>query len=103
MGAARAILAFLENELGLQAVARGDYPAAIARFQSAIDLDAGVVPAYLNLGDIHARDDQMAQAAGIWEEAIDKAPERAYLTFDRLRSPTPRSARPIASRSCSAS
>ena len=77
-------LAFLENELGLQAVARGDYTAAIARFQSAIDLDAGVVPAYLNLGDIYARDGKLAQAAGIWEQVIDKAPDRAYLTFDRL-------------------
>ncbi len=83
-GRSQGILAFLENELGLQAVARGDYPAAIARFQSAIDLDAGVVPPYLNLGDIHAREDHMAQAASVWEEAIDKAPERAYLTFDRL-------------------
>jgi lipopolysaccharide assembly protein B len=83
-GRSQAILAFLENELGLQAVARGDYAGAVARFQSAIDLDPRVVPAYLNLGDIHARDDQMAQAAAIWEEVIDKAPERAYLTFDRL-------------------
>ena len=83
-GRSQAILAFLENELGLQAVARGDYSGAIARFESAIDLDAGVVPAYLNLGDIHARDDKMGQAAGVWEQAIDKAPERAYLTFDRL-------------------
>ena len=80
----QSILAFLENELGLQAVARGDYTAAIARFQSAIDLDAGVVPAYLNLGDIYARDGKMAQAAGVWEQVIDKAPDRAYLTFDRL-------------------
>jgi len=80
----QSILAFLENELGLQAVARGDYTAAIARFQSAIDLDAGVVPAYLNLGDIYARDGKLAQAAGIWEQVIDKAPDRAYLTFDRL-------------------
>jgi lipopolysaccharide biosynthesis regulator YciM len=83
-GRSQAILAFLENELGLQAVARGDYAGAIARFQSATDLDPGVVPAYLNLGDIHARDDRMAQAAMIWEEVIDKAPERAYLAFDRL-------------------
>ena len=83
-GRGQGILAFLENELGLQAVARGDYPGAIARFQSAIDLDPGVVPAYLNLGDIHARNDQLAQAATVWEEVIDKAPERAYLTFDRL-------------------
>jgi lipopolysaccharide biosynthesis regulator YciM len=80
----QSILAFLENELGLQAVARGDYAAAIGRFQSAIDLDAGVVPAYLNLGDIYARDGKMAQAAGVWEQVIDKAPDRAYLTFDRL-------------------
>jgi lipopolysaccharide assembly protein B len=83
-GRSQAILAFLENELGLQAVARGDYAGAIARFESAIDLDGGVVPAYLNLGDIHARDDRMAQAASIWEQVIDKAPERGYLTFDRL-------------------
>ncbi len=83
-GRSQAILAFLENELGLQAVARGDYAGAIARFESAIDLDAGVVPAYLNLGDIHARDDRMAQAASIWEQVIDKAPDRGYLAFDRL-------------------
>jgi lipopolysaccharide biosynthesis regulator YciM len=83
-GRSQAILAFLENELGLQAVARGDYAGAVARFQSAIDLDPGVVPAYLNLGDIHAREDEMARAASIWEQVIDKAPERAYLTFDRL-------------------
>ena len=83
-GRSQAILAFLENELGLQAVARGDYAGATARFQSAIDLDPVVVPAYLNLGDIHAREERMAQATGIWEEVIGKAPERAYLTFDRL-------------------
>ena len=69
---------------GLQAVARGDYTGAIARFQSAIDLDSGVVPAYLNLGDIYARDDKMAQAADVWGQVIDRAPDRAYLTIDRL-------------------
>ncbi len=83
-GGSQAILAVLENEMGLQAVARGDYAGAIARFQSAIDLDAGVVPAYLNLGDIYAREDKMAQAADVWEQVIDRASERAYLTFDRL-------------------
>jgi lipopolysaccharide biosynthesis regulator YciM len=83
-GRSQAILAFLKNELGLQAVARGDYAGATARFQSAIDLDTGVVPAYLNLGDIQARDEKMAQAAAIWEQVIDCVPERAYLAFDRL-------------------
>jgi lipopolysaccharide assembly protein B len=83
-GRSQAILAFLENELGLQAVARGDYSSALARFQSAIDLDPGVVPAYLNLGDMYARDEDMTKAASVWEQVIDRAPERAYLSFDRL-------------------
>jgi len=78
------ILAFLENELGLQAVARGDYPGAIARFRSAIDLDPSVVPPYLNLGDVYARDDKMAQAIETWEKVIDRSPDRAYLIFERL-------------------
>ena len=45
----------------------------------------------------------MAQAASIWEQAIDKAPERAYLTFDRLSLAYAKIGAPIASRSCSAS
>ena len=83
-GRSQPILSFLENELGLQAVARGDYPAAMTRFQSAIELDPGVVPAYLNLGDIHAREDRIAQAAAIWEQVVEKVPEKSYLSFDRL-------------------
>jgi lipopolysaccharide biosynthesis regulator YciM len=83
-GRSQGILGFLENEMGLQALVRGDYAGAVARFQSAIDLDAGVVPAYLNLGDIYARDDKLPQAVSVWEQVIQRAPERAYLTFDRL-------------------
>jgi lipopolysaccharide assembly protein B len=83
-GRSQAILAFLENEMGLQAVARGDYAAAMERFESALALDSAVVPAYLNLGDIYAREDKMAQAAAIWEQAVERAPDRAYLAFERL-------------------
>jgi lipopolysaccharide biosynthesis regulator YciM len=78
------ILAFLENELGLQAVAHGDYPGAVLRFQSAIDLDPTVVPPYLNLGDVYAREDKLAKAVEVWEHVIEQAPDRGYLTFDRL-------------------
>src|ERR1700739_91821 len=46
------ILAFLENEIGLEAMRRKDYAEAIRRFDGAIDLDARAVPAYLNLGDV---------------------------------------------------
>ena len=43
-----------------------------------------MVPAYLNLGDLYARDDKLSQAVDVWETVIERAPERAYLTFDRL-------------------
>ena len=46
------ILAFLENELGLQALKRMDYAEAVRRFEAAIELDARNTPAYLNLGDV---------------------------------------------------
>lgn len=49
------ILAFLENELGLQALKEGRLDDAIHRFEAAIELDNGVLPAYLHLGDAQAR------------------------------------------------
>src|SRR6476661_411817 len=51
----QAILAFLDNEIGLEAVRRKDYAEAVRRFQAAIDLDARAVPAYLNLGDVRVQ------------------------------------------------
>jgi lipopolysaccharide biosynthesis regulator YciM len=81
-----AILAFLENEIGLEAMRRTDYPEAIRRFQGAIDLDARAVPAYLNLGDVRVLQGNEREAAGIWEKLIEVAPDRAYLAFDRLEA-----------------
>jgi len=86
----QAILAFLENELGLQALARGDYASATERFRAAIDLDSTVVPAYLNLGDLYAREEKPAQAAALWEQLVHEVPERAYLAFDRLAALYPK-------------
>jgi lipopolysaccharide assembly protein B len=82
----QAILAFLENEIGLEAMRRGHYPEAVRRFESAIDLDARAVPAYLNLGDVRVAEGDEKGAAAIWETLIDVAPDRAYLAFDRLEA-----------------
>jgi lipopolysaccharide assembly protein B len=79
-----AILAFLENEIGLEAMRRKNYAEAIRRFEAAIDLDARAVPAYLNLGDVRVLEGDERAAAAIWEQLIDVAPDRAYLAFDRL-------------------
>jgi lipopolysaccharide biosynthesis regulator YciM len=88
------ILAFLENEIGREAMRRGDYPEATRRFQSAIDLDSRAVPAYLNLGDVRVAQGREADAADIWNTLVQVAPDRAYLAFDRLEAQAARTGTP---------
>jgi lipopolysaccharide biosynthesis regulator YciM len=82
----RSILAFLQNEMGLQAMRGNARQEARLAFESAIELDPSVVPAHLNLGDLLAASGDLAGAAATWERAVQVAPERAYLAFDRLRA-----------------
>ena len=84
------ILAFLENELGTQALKRMDYAEAARHFAAAIDLDPKNTPAYLNLGDVRFYQGDAAGASSAWERLIETAPERAYLTFARLESAYPK-------------
>jgi lipopolysaccharide assembly protein B len=81
-----AILAFLENELGLEALKRMDYTGAARHFEAAIDHDPAAVPAYLNLGDVRFFEGDAAQAVATWERLVRASPDRAYLAFDRLAS-----------------
>jgi lipopolysaccharide assembly protein B len=78
------ILAFLENELGQQAVKRLDYASAAAHFAAAIERDPKTVPAYLNLGDVRLLEGHEDAAAVAWEKVPTVSPERAYLAFSRL-------------------
>jgi lipopolysaccharide biosynthesis regulator YciM len=73
---------------------RKDYVEAARRFQGAIDLDARVVPAYLNLGDVRVAEGNEKEAAAIWERLIQMAPDRAYLAFDRLDALAKRTGNP---------
>lgn len=82
----QAILAFLENEIGLEALRKKDYAEAVRRFEAAIDQDARAVPAYLNLGDVRVAEGNDHEAAAIWERLFDVAPDRVYLAFDRLEA-----------------
>ena len=93
-GKNEAILAFLENEIGLEAKRRDDLPEAIRRFEGAIDLDARAVPAYLNLGDVRLAEGKDKEAVEIWERLIDVVPDRAYLAFERLEAVAVRSGSP---------
>jgi lipopolysaccharide biosynthesis regulator YciM len=78
------ILAFLENEIGLAARKRDDLAEAAKRFDAAIELDDSNAPAYLNAGDVHYTRGDVAAAIAAWERLVERAPDRAYLTFARL-------------------
>jgi lipopolysaccharide biosynthesis regulator YciM len=84
------ILAFLENELGLEALKRMDYAEAARRFSAAIDLYQRNVPSYLNLGDVRFYQGDAAGAVAQWEQVVEKIPERAYLAFARLEGAYPK-------------
>lgn len=89
-----AILAFLEHELGLEAMKAGDRAQAARRFQAAIDRNSTTVPAYLSLGDLRATEGDDSAAITVWEQVVTAAPDRAYLAFDRLASASRRLGEP---------
>lgn len=80
----QSILAFLETEIGLQALQEGRLDEARRRFEAAIDADGRVITACLHLGDVQARAGDLASAIETWERAIRVAPDRAYLALARL-------------------
>jgi lipopolysaccharide assembly protein B len=78
------ILAFLENERGLEAMRQQRLDDATKHFLAAIDLDRSNPPAYLNLGDVRLQQGDRAGALAAWDRLIEVSPDRAYLAFDRL-------------------
>jgi lipopolysaccharide biosynthesis regulator YciM len=77
------VLGYLQAEIGREALGAGDREAAQKAFHTALALDRRVFPAHLGLADLLVGRDA-AKAAAILEEAIQVAPERAYLAFERL-------------------
>ena len=80
----QSILAFLENEIGLQAIKDGRLDEAAHHFESAIDMDGTVVTSYLHLGDVRLEQGNVPAAVRTWEQAVEVSPDRAYLALDRL-------------------
>jgi lipopolysaccharide biosynthesis regulator YciM len=80
----QAILAFLENEMGLDRLKAGQLDEAARHFNASINLDPATAPAYINLGDVRLREGDARGAADAWDRLAEVSPDRAYLTFDRL-------------------
>jgi lipopolysaccharide biosynthesis regulator YciM len=77
------VLGYLQAEMGREAARAGREEAAEKAFKTALSLDRRVFPAYCGLADLAAARDPR-KAAAILEDAIQVAPERAYLAFDAL-------------------
>jgi lipopolysaccharide biosynthesis regulator YciM len=80
----QAILAFLQNEMGVDALKAGHLDEAARHFNQSIDLDPATAPSYVNLGDVRLKQGDAAGALDAWDRLIEVSPDRAYLTFDRL-------------------
>ena len=80
----QAILAFLENAIGAEAMSVGDRGRATKHFEAAIDLSPTTAPAFLNLGDVRLAAGDSAGAEQAWDRLMTRSPDRAYLAFDRL-------------------
>jgi lipopolysaccharide biosynthesis regulator YciM len=77
------VLGYLQAEIGREALLAGDRETAQKAFTTALALDRRVFPAHLGLADLFTPREP-AKAAAVLEEAIEVAPERAYLAFERL-------------------
>ena len=78
------VLAFLQAEMGQEALSAGRREAAEEAFRTALSLDRRVFPAHLALASTWM-DRDPRRAASILEDAIATAPERAYLAFHPLQ------------------
>lgn len=78
------VLGHLQAEIGREAAREGDRDGAEKAFLTSLSLERRVFPAHLGLADLHEPRDPR-RAAAVLENAMQIAPERAYLAYDRLR------------------
>ena len=76
-------LGYLQAEMGREAAAGGRDDVAEKAFKTALSLDRRVFPAHLGLAEMAAAREPR-KAAALLEEAIQIAPDRAYLAFEPL-------------------
>jgi lipopolysaccharide assembly protein B len=80
----QAILGFLENALGVDALKEQRPEEAARHFEAAIALEPSTTPAYLNLGDVRLLAGDAASAISAWHQLMEVAPDRAHLALERL-------------------
>lgn len=80
----RRLVAFLHDQIGLEALSASEEQKAARSFESAMRLDRKLPPAYLHLADLLEKQGLYREAAAECEALLRESSEHAYLAFDRL-------------------
>lgn len=79
------LLALYKFQKGLALISEAKEKEGRIAYREALKLDETCVPAYLYLSDSYVREDRKKDALNQLMTLIEKVPEKAHLTFDRLR------------------
>jgi lipopolysaccharide biosynthesis regulator YciM len=82
----RSALALYQVFAGKRLAEEGDYHRARLAYKDALGYDDKCAAAYLYLGDAYMCDERPEGAIDHWKKLMAKAPQRAYLAFERLES-----------------
>lgn len=78
------ILAHHKTEEGKVWFDRGNVAKAVACYKKAVSIDDSCVDAYLHLGDVYQKRDDMKKAIATWKKIVSTAPEFTFLAYGRL-------------------
>jgi lipopolysaccharide biosynthesis regulator YciM len=82
----RSALALYQVFAGKRLAEEADYHRARLAYKDALGYDDKCAAAYLYLGDAYMCDERPEEAIDHWKKLMAKAPQRAYLAFERLES-----------------
>ncbi len=66
--------AVFRNDLGVALEQEGDLEGALEQYRRARQLDPGLVPAYINAGNVQVKMNKLAEAKRLYREALDRDP-----------------------------
>jgi len=83
----------IQNESGWPAYFRGDYGAAMERYQQAASMDPSFAMAHFNIGNVHEAEGRLDEAIGCYRRAVDLS-DRMAVTVSLLGAALARAGRP---------
>jgi len=78
------ILAHHKTEEGKAWFDQGEMAKAVSCYKKAVSIDASCVDAYLHLGDVYQKRDDMKKAIATWKKIVATAPAFTFLAYGRL-------------------